>query len=205
MYHYFYKITNLINNHFYYGVHNTDNLDDGYMGSGKRLHKAYEKYGIQNFKKEILKFFSTSEEAFSYESAIVDKKLVDDSNCYNLTSGGRAWNNTGLILVKLSGKDDYFFISKERYDENRELYDTTWTGRHHRKESRNKTRKSMTPKNSTNNRVWVSNNKGITKYLRKDLLDEYLSNGWELGRINYKPRKNSQGKQLLSDNKLKTR
>ena len=56
-YHYFYKITNLLNNHFYYGVHSTDNLEDGYMGSGKRLHYAYKKYGMENFNKEILKFF----------------------------------------------------------------------------------------------------------------------------------------------------
>ena len=53
-YHYFYKITNLLNEHFYYGIHSTDNLDDGYMGSGKRLHYAYKKYGMQNFKKEIM-------------------------------------------------------------------------------------------------------------------------------------------------------
>ena len=59
-YFYFYKITNNINNHYYYGVHCTDNLDDGYMGSGTRLHYAYKKYGMKNFTKEILKYFDTA-------------------------------------------------------------------------------------------------------------------------------------------------
>ena len=61
-YHYFYKITNNINGHFYYGVHNTNNINDGYMGSGTRLHYAYKKYGIENFSKEILKYFESRNE-----------------------------------------------------------------------------------------------------------------------------------------------
>ena len=52
-YHYFYKITNLINEHYYYGIHSTNNLNDGYMGSGVRLNKAYKKYGIENFTKTV--------------------------------------------------------------------------------------------------------------------------------------------------------
>ena len=60
-YNYFYKITNNLNGHYYYGVHCTNDLDDGYMGSGKRLHWAYEKYGIENFTKEILKFFENKD------------------------------------------------------------------------------------------------------------------------------------------------
>lgn len=39
-YYYLYKITNLINEHFYYGVHRTNGLNDGYMGSGSRLKNA---------------------------------------------------------------------------------------------------------------------------------------------------------------------
>lgn len=32
-YHYFYKVINLLNNKYYYGVHSTNDLNDHYMGS----------------------------------------------------------------------------------------------------------------------------------------------------------------------------
>lgn len=99
-YNYFYKITNHINNHFYYGVHCTDNLDDGYMGSGTRLKNAYKKYGIENFSKEILKFFDTISEAYKYESEIVNEDLVHNPECYNIQCGGQGWNTYGTIIVK---------------------------------------------------------------------------------------------------------
>ena len=41
-YHYLYKIVNTANNKFYYGIHSTRNLDDGYSGSGTILQKAYD-------------------------------------------------------------------------------------------------------------------------------------------------------------------
>lgn len=99
-YNYFYKITNNINNHFYYGVHCTDNLDDGYMGSGTRLHYAFKKYGIENFSKEIIKFFDTIKEAYEYEAEIVTEDLVHDSNCYNIQCGGEGWNSYGTVSVQ---------------------------------------------------------------------------------------------------------
>ena len=99
-YHYFYKITNNINNRFYYGIHSTDNLDDGYMGSGLRLHYAFKKYGMENFTKEILKFFDTREECAMYEAEIVNENLINDSNCYNVMLGGEYLTTSGIAIVK---------------------------------------------------------------------------------------------------------
>ena len=90
---YFYKIENIINSKFYYGVHKTNNLDDGYMGSGVRIRRAIKKYKIENFKKEFLLFFDTFDEALDYETEFVNEELLMDPSCYNLHIGGRSWND----------------------------------------------------------------------------------------------------------------
>ena len=190
-YHYFYKITNNINNHFYYGVHNTDNLHDGYMGSGKRLHYAYEKYGIENFTKEILKFFDSSEEAFMYEAEIVNEQLVKDDNCYNIQQGGKSFNTKNYVTVKYKNTSEYFLISKEEY--NKDIYETSWTGRKHKKESREKIRQTMTQGKIRGKRTWV-NKDGVVKYVANEKLNDFLNDNWELGRPGYTPRKGCQGK-----------
>ena len=190
MYHYFYKITNLINGHFYYGVHNTNNLDDGYMGSGTRLHYAYKKYGIENFNKEILKYFDTMDEAFQYEHQIVNEEMISNPNCYNIQIGGKYFCTENKVPVK-DKNGNKFWVSKEEFIFNNNL-EAIWKGKHHKEESKQKVRNKMTPKDSTNPRIWV-NKDGKVKYLLKKYLDEYLQNGWTLGRVNYKPRKNKQG------------
>jgi len=110
-YHYLYKITNNLNGHFYYGVHNTNDLNDGYMGSGSRLHYAFKKYGIENFTKEILKYFNTSKEAFEYEAEVVNEDLVDNINCYNVIKGGTGWNTIGTKTVYDKKLDKYYRVS----------------------------------------------------------------------------------------------
>lgn len=112
-YNYFYKITNLINNHFYYGVHSTNNIDDGYMGSGHRLHRAYKKYGTHNFIKEIIKYFNNREEALDYEEYIVNEELVKNKECYNEVIGGGGIKTIGLFPVKNSITGEKMMMSKD--------------------------------------------------------------------------------------------
>ena len=86
--HYVYQIENLVHNKIYIGKHSTSNMDDGYMGSGKLLIKAIKKDGIENFKKTILCFFETEDEAFIYERNLVTEEFVNSVDTYNLTCGG---------------------------------------------------------------------------------------------------------------------
>ena len=88
MHFYLYKITNILNNKIYIGVHKTSNLDDGYMGSGKAIVNAIKKYGIENFKKEILEFFKDRDEMFNREKEIVTESFLSRSDVYNVRRGG---------------------------------------------------------------------------------------------------------------------
>lgn len=88
MYNYVYQITNNINNKIYIGVHKTNNMNDGYMGSGTLLRRAYAKYGKENFVKMILKQFPTYNEALLYEAELVDEVFMKRADTYNIKTGG---------------------------------------------------------------------------------------------------------------------
>ena len=87
-YHYIYKTTNILNDKFYIGMHSTDNLDDGYVGSGKRLWYSINKHGKENHICEILEHLPDRKALKSREAEIVNKNLLNDKLCMNLAIGG---------------------------------------------------------------------------------------------------------------------
>lgn len=88
-FHFVYKTTNLINSKFYIGKHSTTDLNDGYLGSGTYLLRSTAKYGKENFSREILKQFHTSDEAYEYEKELITEELLKSEGCYNLALGGK--------------------------------------------------------------------------------------------------------------------
>ena len=92
-YNYIYKITNIINGKIYIGKHSTDDINDGYMGSGVVLRQAIKKYGIENFTKEYLAFCDTYDKLNFFERFYIRKYGSTDRNIgYNIASGGEGFD-----------------------------------------------------------------------------------------------------------------
>jgi len=99
-FHIVYQTTNIINNMIYVGAHSTDLLDDGYIGSGHRITMAVNKYGIKNFKRDILHIFDTPEKMFNKEAEIVNEEFLKRSDVYNIVEGGFGGYNKGTTGLK---------------------------------------------------------------------------------------------------------
>jgi hypothetical protein len=207
-----YKITNNINGKIYIGVHKTDNIDDGYMGSGKVLKRAINKYGIDSFTKEILHTFDSREEMFEMESQLVNEDFVKRTDTYNIRLGGFGGfdhvNDTGLnvygnngmtgyggdnllsekgeLVSRLKDKGTYDIFCKKMSDIHKG--NTYWLGKTHTDESKEKIGKAnskhQTGKGNSNyGKCWIHN-----LDLKKSMpipryeLDQWLNEGWVKGR-----------------------
>jgi hypothetical protein len=120
-YYIIYKITNLINGRYYIGKHITDNINDSYMGSGKLIKKAIEKYGIESFRKDIISVYDNEHDMNIAESAIIN---LNDKMIYNLHPGGKGgWqyvnsnelnNNEESIQIKSIKMKEYWTEEKRK-------------------------------------------------------------------------------------------
>lgn len=206
MFYTIYKITNQINGKFYIGSHKTKDLDDKYMGSGKYLKYAQEKYGIENFKKEILFVFDTSEEMYDKEAEIVNVDFLAEENTYNLKIGGfGGWDylNDGSMKHKercrnaqksrkdystggFSYGDNAVKCSAKGKESIRKKY-KNWTfgGKSHSIETRKtmsnkaKERLSDPSKNSQFGTMWITDGFRNMKINKNDLIPE----GYRKGRV----------------------
>lgn len=171
MKHIIYKTENLINGKIYIGYHASENIEDSYIGSGKLLKKAISKYGLENFKKEILYVFPSREEALLKEAELVSLNFVKSNDNYNLKAGGEGgWDH---INERLKNDPDYkkeFYknhgdIIKELYKEGKLI---GWSGNSKQNNFEGKT-------HSLKSRKLISENNGnkIPDDIIKERINDY--------------------------------
>jgi group I intron endonuclease len=90
IYYYLYEVTNLVNGKTYIGQHITQDLEDGYLGSGEALKSAIKKYGRDKFKREILLFARNQQALNILEMMAVTPEFCEQKDNYNLKEGGNS-------------------------------------------------------------------------------------------------------------------
>jgi hypothetical protein len=145
-YYYLYKIKNTLNGKIYVGIHRTNDLEDGYMGSGTLLKMAQNKYGLNNFEKEILEYFDNERDMYNREIELVDGDFVLREDTYNLTEGGNggsfiASSKGGKIGGKMTGYNNFLKLAQKQMKEKSGIFS---------KESREKNRKYLISEDSMN-------------------------------------------------------
>ena len=207
MFYTIYKTTNLVNNKIYIGKHQTKNLNDGYIGSGKLLKSAIVKYGLENFEKEILFTFDNESDMNVKEAELVTEEFVKEDTNYNLCPGGKGgWGyvnefiltnrdrvNNGRIGqsknpgLRIHERKDFREIlkkaSKARVSCGKPF--DTFKGKKHTEETKQKISKTNSEKqsgrkNSQFGTMWITDGKE-NKKIKKDL--DFIPEGWYKGRI----------------------
>lgn len=191
-----YKTTNLVNGKIYIGQHQTYDLNDGYLGSGILIQRAIEKYGEENFKREILFECSSVEEMNAKEAELVNEEFLKRDDVYNLKQGGDGGfdfiNSSGInnsrdnagkggrknaqLLKSNPAHKKKFSIRlsnglKKVWKEHPEKFVNfrcDWTGKHHTKEAREKISKHMKLCTGAKNNAWG------TKWIHNKMLKKSI-------------------------------
>lgn len=205
MFYTIYRTTNLIDNKIYIGKHQTENLEDNYLGSGKYLLRAIKKYGRKTFIREILFVFDNEQDMNSKEKELVTEEFCSREDTYNICPGGTGgWgyvNNNGLrglcnpekISQTLKGRKNPHVSERLRlwHKQGKVRYNTR-TGQHHSEEAKRKiglaNSKFIGEKNSSFGSIWITD--GINN--RKIKSSEIIPKGW------------SKGRNIFQDQKLRT-
>ena len=199
-YHYIYKTTCNVNGKYYIGMHSTDNLEDGYMGSGKRLWNSINYHGKETHVKEILEYCKSREELVNLEKKIVNEQLINEELCMNLKLGGDGgWHENAKKTHQLKLTEDIIYkqnYSKKISEANKNQYVSgrrernyfyDWSGKKHSEETKNKMsdlRKGTGTgeKNSVYGRKWINKEGEKPKMVKKEEIEVYLNNNWKLGK-----------------------
>jgi hypothetical protein len=193
-------------------MHSTSNLNDGYIGSGKKLKRSIKKYGIENFKFEILEYLPCRLTLANREKEIVNESLLSDPLCMNLKlggfGGGGIWNEAHKKSFSEAGKANIIRFKEKRqlgirlFNEdllrkqsaNRKISEKLkinpslgFLGKLHSDETKklwsiSRKNTGTGKSNSQHGTCWITK-EGINKKIKIDSLHEYQLIGWSRGRV----------------------
>jgi hypothetical protein len=151
-FHFVYRTTCIETGKWYIGLHSTDKMDDGYLGSGMRLTRSVKKYGETAHQREILFMGATRKEASNKEAELLSEEVRKDPMCMNLGPGGLGATDRPATSeetsAKLSKASKDYVRTKEWYEK---AVATRKANGHttHTSEAREKIRKALTGKTLT--------------------------------------------------------
>ena len=205
-FHFIYRTTNLLNGRYYVGLHSTDNVNDDYIGSGTRFLNEVNKYGRENFKREIIEFLPSRKDLKARERSLVNEDMLKDPLCLNLKLGGEGgWDHLPAEIVRANAIANSGFTNPsangfERIQEGRSrggkiagkmvgaatvkfatLAAASQSACEKRRQTMNERGHMQGEKNSQFGTCWVTNGVKPIK-IKKEELDEYLMNGYRRGR-----------------------
>jgi hypothetical protein len=194
-FHYIYKITRT-DGKYYIGMHSTNDLEDGYFGSGQLLWKSVMKHGKENHIKEILEYLPTRNALKTRERELVNKEMLGDKLCMNLRLGGDgSWDAAARLGGIASKEKKCGWFSKEALEKRtstiREKFKNGtlkggFEGKKHSEDTLIKLRESFKGKrkgelNSQFGTCWVTNGHEVKKIPLSELLD-HIQHGFIRGR-----------------------
>lgn len=178
---YIYKTINLVNNKIYVGK-KKGSFDPKYFGSGIALANAIKKYGTSNFVVEIIVYASDKDELNELEKICIAEYRQDlgRENLYNISDGGEGGPLVWMFGVDnpmhfMQGEDSPFYIEREI-----RICSTCGKKFKVRITSSQQVCRYRCIHRGT---VWIYNEElDKTIRIKRESVDSYLHDGWELGR-----------------------
>lgn len=205
-----YKTVCKVTNRFYLGMHCTNNLDDGYLGSGTIIQHSIKKHGEEKHERVIIETCQSFEELCAREKAIITEDVLADPLCMNIRLGGNGgWSYVNSLTDVCAERTKKMRTAEYRAKRSQEQIDR-WNNEQYKesfyqtvrseeyKESRRiqmneiyqnpalieKVRTAkLGEKNPAFGKKWVYKG-SMTTYAPKEEIEKFIADGWSLGRNN---------------------
>lgn len=205
-----------MNGKIYVGKHKSARhpSENDYYGSGKQITAAIKKYGIENFKKEVLHYCSSLQEIADKEGEIVTEDFVKRPDTYNMHKGGPGgWDHyNGSKEHSVNSRKGGIKGAKRLNDfiAEQKANNTQWwqdwyakvvelnrskncNGWINMSEEEIQQRKKLQSKNAAGNKnsqygkIWISN--VLTKEVKRITINDTIPEGWVRGKKGHVPTK----------------